>query len=92
MAIGQTIVFTYEAYDKLVDGDLKFVWTHTSPALNADQVNEGYHFMVPREELIKHCYGHTESFFHVNSDQGQGNSERTSVYVDMRRGNICNYE
>lgn len=91
IAPGQTIVFTYEAYDDLVGGDLKFVWTHTSLPLTEDETVDGYTILIPRERLIRHCYGHTESFFHVVSDQGQGNSARASAYVDMRRGNTCNY-
>ncbi|HEX8592240.1 MAG TPA: hypothetical protein VF682_02995 [Pseudomonas sp.] len=91
IAAGQTIVFTYEAYDKLVQGEYKFSWTHTSLPLTEDEVTGGYRFLVPRDQLIKHCYGHTESFFHVISDKGQGNSKRANVYVDMRRGNICDY-
>lgn len=89
---GQTIVFTYEAYDNLVGGDLKFTWTHTSPPITNDEAANGYGFFVPLERLKAHCYGHTESFFHVISDVGQGNSKRASALVDMRRGNICNYE
>lgn len=88
---GQTIVFTYEAYDDLVGGEQKFVWTHTSPALTEADVVNGYNLLVPRERLIRHCYGHAEAFFHVQSDKGQGNSRRANVYVDMRRGNTCNY-
>lgn len=88
---GQTIVFTYEAYDDLVGGEQKFVWTHTSPKLTEIDVVNGYNILVPRERLIRHCYGHAEAFFHVQSDKGQGNSKRASVYVDMRRGNTCNY-
>ncbi len=88
---GQTIVFTYEAYDDLVGGEQKFAWTHTSPPLTAVDVENGYNILVPRERLIRHCYGHAEAFFHVRSNKGQGNSRRASVYVDMRRGNTCNY-
>jgi hypothetical protein len=92
IAAGQTIVFTYEAYDSLVGGELKFVWQHTSLPLTEEEVANGYTFFIPRNQLIKHCYGHTESFFHVVSDKGQGNSARANVLVDMRRGNTCNYE
>ncbi|MCI8209947.1 hypothetical protein AUC61_10420 [Pseudomonas sp. S25] len=88
---GQTIVFTYEAYDDLVGGEQKFIWTHTSPKLTEIDVVNGYNILVPRERLIRHCYGHAEAFFQVQSDKGQGNSKRASVYVDMRRGNTCNY-
>jgi hypothetical protein len=88
---GQTIVFTYEAYDELVGGEQKFVWMHTSPPITENEVINGYDILVPRERLIRHCYGHAEAFFQVQSDNGQGNSTRGSVLVDMRRGNTCNY-
>lgn len=86
---GQIIVFSYEAYDDLVSGNLKFVWTHTSPALTEDAIVNGYHFLVPRSELQRHCFGHVEATFKVKSDKGQGNSGRTSAYVDMRHAGVC---
>ena len=90
IAEGQVITFTYEAYDDLVGGNKKFEWSHTSPSLTQNEVLNGYNFLVPRSILNQHCYGHTESSFKVQSDKGQGNSKRTSVYVDMRFGGICN--
>lgn len=89
IAAGQTIIFTYEAYDDLVAGNLKFTWSHTSPALTEDSVINGYSFAVPRPELLKHCYGHVEATFKVYSDKGQGNSRRARAYVDMRHAGVC---
>jgi hypothetical protein len=89
--VGQTIVFSYEAFDELVGGELKFVWTHTSPPLTETEVTNGYDILIPRDRLLRHCYGHAEAYFHVESATGQGNSGRASAYVDMRRGNTCSY-
>ncbi len=86
---GQIIDFTYEAYDDLVGGTKKFEWTHTSPALTQNEVNNGYTVVVPRPTLEQHCYGHTEVSFQVRSDRGQGNSKRATAYVDMRLGGLC---
>ncbi|MEE4811289.1 hypothetical protein V2K35_20160 [Pseudomonas alliivorans] len=86
---GQIIDFTYEAYDDLVGGIKKFEWTHTSPALTQNEVNNGYTVVVPRPTLDQHCYGHTEVSFKVRSDRGQGNSKRATAYVDMRLGGLC---
>ncbi|WNW10953.1 hypothetical protein RRX38_07220 [Pseudomonas sp. DTU_2021_1001937_2_SI_NGA_ILE_001] len=89
IAEGQVIVFTYEAYDSLVGGTKKFEWVHTSAALTQAEVDGGYHFLVPRTILNQHCYGHAEATFAVRSAQGQGNSRRASVLVDMRVAGSC---
>lgn len=87
---GQSIIFTYEAYDDLVGGNKKFEWTHTSAPLTQDEVLNGYHLIVPYNTLRTHCFGHTEASFQVKSDKGQGNSSRTIAYVDMRNhGGFC---
>ena len=86
---GQVINFAYEAYDQLVGGQLLFTWTHTSQALTEEHVLNGYHFKVDRPTLFRHCYGHTQSFFQIQSDKGQGNSKRANVYVDMRLNGQC---
>ena len=89
IATGQVITFTYEAYDALVGGNLKFQWTHTSYPLTSENVTNGYHFNVERRTLLDHCFGHTRSYFQIQSDKGQGNSGRANVYVDMRRSGVC---
>lgn len=90
IAPGQTIVFTYEAYDDLVGGVKKFEWTHTSPPLTQEEADIGYHLLVPYNTLRMHCFGHTEASFQVRSDKGQGNSDRALAYVDMRNhGGYC---
>lgn len=81
---GQTIVFTYEAYDSLVSGNKLFEWQHTSPELTADEVVNGYHLIVPRSILNTHRYGHVEAAYQIRSNKGQGNSKRKDVYIDMR--------
>lgn len=88
IAADQVIVFTYEAYDRLVGGVKKFEWTHTSPALTEDNVINGYDLTVPRPILDSHYFGHAEATFQVRSVNGQGNSKRASVYVDMRTTQI----
>lgn len=90
IAAGQVITFTYDAYDKFVGGDIKLTWTHISQPLTEEQVADGYHFRVDREMLLEHCNGHTESYFQIKSDTGQGNSKRANVLVDMRTGDDCN--
>lgn len=87
--VGQTIVFTYEAYDDLVAGGISFIWTHTSPPLTTEQVTQGYRLNVPRNELLRHCYGHAETSFQVLSDTGSGNSKSASAYVDLRVAGVC---
>ncbi|OCR21807.1 hypothetical protein AFK24_27960 [Pseudomonas syringae] len=89
IASGQTIVFTYEAYNKLVGGEQKFIWTHTSLPLSEEEATAGYNFAVPLAQLTNHCYGHAEAFFQVQSDKGQGNSKRASVFVDLRVAGVC---
>lgn len=86
IAENQVIVFTYEAYDKLVGGTRLFDWTHTSAALGNEEVINGYNFLVPRTILDRHFYGHVEASFQVRSENGQGNSKRSSVLIDMRGG------
>lgn len=86
---GQTIIYTYEAYSDLVANDLSFTWTHTSAPLTADNVAAGYRFSVPRNELMRHCYGHAEATFQVISDKGTGNSKRANAYVDLRVAGVC---
>lgn len=86
IATGQVIVFTYEAFDKLVGGTKLFEWTHTSADLTEEEVTSGYNFLVPRSILDRHFYGHVEATFQVRSDKGQGNSRRASVLIDMRGG------
>ncbi|MCD5993049.1 hypothetical protein KDX38_04250 [Pseudomonas sp. CDFA 602] len=86
---GHVIVFTYEAYDELVDGTKKSEWVHTSRTFTEAEVESGYTLLVPRTILNQHCYGHTEASFQIRSDSGQGNSKRTNAYVDMRLGGIC---
>jgi len=89
ISVGQTIVFTYEAYSDLVSDELSFVWTHTSAPLTSEQVIDGYRFSVPRSELMRHCYGHAETTYQVISDNGTGNSKRASAYVDLRVAGVC---
>lgn len=81
---GQTIVFTYEAYDSLVSGNKLFDWQHTSPELTVDETVNGYHLLVPRSILNTHRYGHVEASYQIRSNKGQGNSKRKDVYIDMR--------
>lgn len=87
----QVISFTYEAYDGLVGGTLKFTWTHTSHPLTEEQTTNGYYFTVDRRVLLDHCLGHTEAYFQIQSNKGTGNSRKANVYVDLRRAGICNY-
>jgi hypothetical protein len=89
-APGQTIVFTYNAYDLLVDGMLLFTWTHISPELTENEVNNGYRFTVPKDRLVAHCFGHVEANFKVQSTEiGNATSRTANAYVDMRTGSRC---
>lgn len=87
---GQVIVFNYEAYDRLVGGEKKFEWSHTSASLTQNEVENGYSLVVPREILARHCFGHIEASFQIRSNNGQGNSKRVNIFVDLREGGICN--
>ncbi|MCQ9426324.1 hypothetical protein NRB16_22645 [Pseudomonas sp. LJDD11] len=89
IAPGQTVHFIYEAYDSLVGGEVKFEWTHTSAELTENEVQNGYHLLIPRSILNQHCFGHTEAHFKVRSDKGQGNSKKQNSFVDMREFGIC---
>ncbi|KQQ54985.1 hypothetical protein ASF84_14010 [Pseudomonas sp. Leaf127] len=91
IAVGQVIVFTYEAYDQLVGGDKKFEWSHTSANLTPNEVDNGYHLTVPVDTLKRHCHGHVEATFQVKSDKGQGNSKRANVFIDMRYESVCSF-
>lgn len=87
---GHVIVFNYEAYDSLVGGTKKFEWSHTSASLTQNEVDNGYNLVVPRDILARHCFGHIEASFQVRSDNGQGNSKRVNIFIDMRHGGVCN--
>ncbi len=83
------IHFLYEGFDRLIGGDKKHEWQHTSEPLTAQQEREGYDLRVPKTALDSHCYGHAEASFSVDSVSGIGRSKRQSVYVDMRVSGIC---
>lgn len=87
---GQVIAFNYEAYDRLVGGEKKFEWSHISASLTQNEVNNGYHLVIPREILARHCFGHVEASFQIRSDNGRGNSKRANAFVDLREGGVCN--
>ena len=87
MRLGQRIEFTYEAYDKLDEGDKKFVWTFLSQALTERELRGGYHLNLPREQLIKHCFGHGEAFYVIHDEQQP--SHRSHIWVDLRHGGSC---
>ncbi|UZE30851.1 addiction module component [Pseudomonas asplenii] len=86
---GDVIHFLYEGFDRLIGGDKKHEWQHTSEPLTAQQEREGYNLRVPKTALDSHCYGHAEASFSVDSVSGIGRSKRQSVYVDMRVSGIC---
>lgn len=87
MAVGQRIIFTYEAYDKLEGGTQKFVWSITSRALIPEELEHGCLLTIPREQLVKHCYGHAKAYYSI--EENRETSPRTEVYVDLRVGGIC---
>ncbi|WP_273825453.1 addiction module component [Pseudomonas asplenii] len=86
---GDVIHFLYEGFDRLVGGNRKIRWPHTSNPLTEEQVRNGYDLRVPRAVLDNHCYGHAEATFSVDSITGTGHSQRQSAYVDMRVSGAC---
>ncbi|WP_232434464.1 hypothetical protein [Pseudomonas asplenii] len=82
--VGDTIHFLYEGFDRLIGGNKKNEWPHTSPPLTLEQTINGYDLRIPRLTLLETCFGHVEATFRVDSVTGSGNSGRANVYIDMR--------